>query len=294
MKVLSFGEVLLDDIEGVQFLGGAPVNFAVNCENLGLNAQLYSAVGSDENGERIRQALRRHGLGLEFVAELKGIKSGLVDVKMDGGEPTYNIQENVAYDFIESLAFETELADQDFDLFYFGTLVQRRPQSRNALQRILRKGRFKERFFDCNLRQEFYDSETLRASLKAATIFKANQSELEVIMALLYGTQDYPIEKACNMLSADFSVPTMVITAGAEGAYLFRSKTLKFIPSVPVQLVDAVGAGDAFSAAFACNYISGIDPEEAVLRAHKLGGIVAQQQGAIPPISDQLREEIGF
>lgn len=294
MRILSFGEVLLDNIEGALFLGGAPVNFAVNCKNLGLNAQLYSAIGTDENGAFIKKALSEYGLGLELVAELQEYKSGVVEVKMDHGEPSYDIQENVAFDFIDSSAFRKGLTNQEYDLFYFGTLAQRNNQSREALLEILKEGRFKERFFDCNLRQAYYDAEVLRVSLNFATIFKANQSELNEITRLFYGTQDYPLEKACQKLSEEFSIPTIIITAGAEGAYLYQANTFKFIPSVRVELLDAVGAGDAFSAAFATNFIAGKDPTECVVKAHVLGRLVAQQKGALPKISDNLRKKIGI
>lgn len=294
MRVLSFGEVLIDHIDGDFFLGGAPVNFAINCLNLGLEAQLYSAIGTDEKGQVIKKDLSQHGLDLNFIAELKDYQTGLVEVEMNDGEPSYEIRENVAFDYLNSSLFEATLADQEFDLFYFGTLVQRNAESRQALYQILSQGKFHERFFDCNLRQQYYDPERLKISLGFATIFKANQLELEVIMRLLYGIERSSIEYACKMLSDEYPLHTIIITAGADGAFLYYSDTLKFIPSYKAELLDAVGAGDAFSAAFACNFIAGVNPEECVLKGHKLGRIVAQQKGAIPTISEQLRLDIGL
>lgn len=294
MRLLSFGEVLLDHIDGAFFLGGAPVNFAINCLNLGLEAQLYSAIGTDQKGQFIKTTLTQHGLDLNLIAELKDYPTGMVAVEMNEGEPSYDIRENVAFDYLNASLFEATLADQDFDLFYFGTLVQRNTESREALYQILSQGKFQERFFDCNLRQDYYDAERLKISLGFATIFKANQLELEVIMRLLYGIERLSTEQACKMLSEEYSVHTIIITAGADGAFLYYSNILKFIPSYKAELLDAVGAGDAFSAAFASNFIAGVNPEECVLKGHKLGRIVAQQKGAIPTISQQLRLDIGL
>ena len=50
MNVLSFGEVLFDNIDGKFMLGGAPLNFAMNLSKLGVNTSILSCVGYDELG----------------------------------------------------------------------------------------------------------------------------------------------------------------------------------------------------------------------------------------------------
>lgn len=46
-RVVSFGEILFDVIEGVPCLGGAPLNLAVHLHRQGAETTLISAVGAD-------------------------------------------------------------------------------------------------------------------------------------------------------------------------------------------------------------------------------------------------------
>lgn len=290
-KILCFGEVLLDNIENELYLGGAPVNFAINCKNLGIEVDLYSAVGNDKLGALAKGLMAEHGLNLNYITTLADCKTGEVKVKIVDGEPHYQIEENVAYDKISSTVFMEQLSTKFYDLVYFGTLAQRDIQSRETLEKILTVGNFHHRFFDCNLRQDFYSAQTLKKSLQHATIFKANESELAVILLKIFN-QVPKIEEACKMLALQFDIQTILVTAGADGAHIMHHGQYNFVTSNPVTLVDAVGAGDAFSSAFTVNYIHEKDPIESVKAGHKLGGIVANQKGAIPLISPQIKRDI--
>ncbi len=52
IKILAFGEILWDIIEGEPKIGGAPLNFAGHAHQLGAESALVSAVGKDELGDR--------------------------------------------------------------------------------------------------------------------------------------------------------------------------------------------------------------------------------------------------
>lgn len=291
MKILCFGEVLLDRIEDELHLGGAPVNFAVNSLNLDLEVDLYSAVGQDANGDLALAKIKGHGLDLKYIQRLTNRPTGIVDVLVIDGEPFYKIEEEVAYDYISDGVFNELLRGQTYDLIYFGTLAQRAAQSQLTLQEIWKGAEYRNVFFDCNLRQHFYSNEILRKSLEMATIFKANEEELTLISKELLNLNS-GIEEACKQLSDHFKVDTLVITAGARGAHLLHLGEYQFIASKPASLVDAVGAGDAFSAVFAANFIKAKEPAACVRKAHRLGGIVAGQRGAIPLIDPELKREL--
>lgn len=290
-KILCFGEVLLDHIENELYLGGAPVNFAINCSNLGLEVDLYSAVGEDSLGELAKLLMAEQGLNLNYIATLAESKTGEVKVEIVEGEPHYQIEENVAYDEIPQAIFDHQLSSKFYDLFYFGTLAQRDIRSRQTLDKILAAGNFRHAFFDCNLRQGFYTLETLKKSLQHATIFKANESEIEIIIAKMHGMV-CPMPEACELLAKEFDIATILVTAGATGAHLLHQGQYNFVASTPVALVDAVGAGDAFSSAFAVNFVKGKNPIDSVKAGHRLGGIVANQRGAIPQISPEIKKDI--
>jgi len=59
-----------------------------------------------------------------------------------------------------------------------------------------------------------------------------------------------------------------------------------------VKVVDTVGAGDAFSAAFLRHYIQTGDVAEAARRGNLLGAYVASQAGAVPEYSAEIRKSL--
>lgn len=66
-KVLSYGEILWDVIDGQAKIGGAPFNLAGHLARLGAEAFLYSKVGADELGRRALQEIARLGVSSNYV-----------------------------------------------------------------------------------------------------------------------------------------------------------------------------------------------------------------------------------
>ena len=84
-------------------------------------------------------------------------------------------------------------------------------------------------------------------------------------------------------------VKTIIITAGGEGCYVYHEGNIRRIPTEKITVVDTVGAGDAFSAAFACVHYQTGDPIKAATIANKVGGFVASSRGPIPGYSKELK-----
>ena len=66
-KVLSYGEILWDVIDGQAKIGGAPFNLAGHLARLGAEAFLYSKVGADELGRRALKEIARLGVSSNYV-----------------------------------------------------------------------------------------------------------------------------------------------------------------------------------------------------------------------------------
>src|SRR5438045_4220931 len=67
MRILSTGEVLWDIVEGMEFLGGAPLNFSVTSQRLGNFVSLLTGVGGDELGRKALGKMNWRGLKTDFV-----------------------------------------------------------------------------------------------------------------------------------------------------------------------------------------------------------------------------------
>ena len=292
MKTLVFGEILWDVIEGREYLGGAPLNFAAHITKCGSNATIVSAVGDDNRGWRAIQEITKLKVNHAAVNIFAGIPTGIVDVMLNQGQPTYHIEENVAYDFINLEQTLPELLKlQPFDVFYFGTLAQRASKSREALNELLKAMPFKHIFYDVNLRKDAYSPDVIRNSLRRSTIFKLNTEEVTVISNLLFKTT-LSMENFCRYISDEFPVSLIIITAGEQGCHVYVNNSLVSLPGVPIKVVDAVGAGDAFSAAFMAHYYNTSNAVAAARIANRVGSFVAGMPGPIPEYSNELKQEL--
>ncbi|MCR9155065.1 MAG: carbohydrate kinase [Bacteroidetes bacterium] len=289
-KILSYGEVLFDLIEGEAHLGGAPLNFAVNCSRLGADVKILSALGADNLAASAREQIVQFGLSTELIQERSDKATGQVSVSLHNGQPAYSIETDMAYDYISEKEALASMQHDHFDLFYFGSLAQRNGVSRDSLKRIIKEIRFKELFFDCNLRQGFYHRELIEDSLNCATILKLNDEELPIITKLLYH-RNMRVAEACCALADTYNLKLLILTAGSEGATVFHKSTPYFVPALPIKVSDTVGAGDAFSAAFAINFLAGLSPKECLEAGNRLGAFVASQRGALPEIPQKLKED---
>ena len=269
-RVVSFGEILFDVIGGVPYLGGAPLNIAAHLRKQGAETTLISAVGNDPLGRDALEQIGKLGLDTGTIAVLDGFPTGTVTVLLDERKvAAYDFAMDTAYDHIPVPGFDTEV-----DLFCFGTLAQRSPESRGTLAR-LRKMLDCLFFYDVNLRQGFYSKEILEESLYSADIVKLNEDEFPVLAAM-FGLPDDPEE-----LRRRFGLQMVLLTLGPEGCDLYSSGGVIHSPAVPVKVVSTVGAGDSFSAAFLYHYLTGSTLNEALTAGNLLAAKIAGQKGAI-------------
>lgn len=292
MRILSFGEILFDIIEGEHYLGGAPLNFAGHLAQFHtpaapVTSYMLSAVGTDALGERALQEIKKLGVHTSLVQQKESFPTGTVPVVIRDGQPDYTILEQVAYDFIEFPA--TRLADEgSFDVLYFGTLAQRSEQSRQTLRQLLATHRFKQVFYDINLRKDSFTKDILQESLQHCTILKLNDEEVKVLSGLFYA-QELGLEGFARRTALEYGIDVVVITAGAEGCYVLEDDVFEFVKGYPAKVVDTVGAGDSFSAAFVYHYFRTKDPLYAADIANRLGAFVASSRGPLPTYTPELR-----
>ena len=96
-KVLSYGEILWDVIDGQAKIGGAPFNLAGHLARLGAEAFLYSKVGADELGRRALQEIARLGVSSNYVKTDARYPTGTALVRLDHqGIPSYSFPEGVS------------------------------------------------------------------------------------------------------------------------------------------------------------------------------------------------------
>lgn len=289
MKVLSFGEILWDIIECTPYLGGAPFNVAAHLAQCGVASYMISRLGKDELGKKAYGQARQLGVDTSLLQWDDRHPTSTVDVYLKAGQPDYTIHEPVAWDFIEQAPLQRNVSTQTFDSFYFGTLAQRNETSRQTLQWILQNKKFDTVFYDVNLRKGLLERALISPSLQYCDIFKLNEDEVAVLADLLYG-KVLGMEDFAGKIQQDYQVKILIITASEKGCYVYDGQGLHHIPGQQIIVVDAVGAGDAFSAAFLFKYLQDKDPLKAARIANHLGGFVASSRGPIPAYTPEIKE----
>jgi fructokinase len=283
-RILTFGEILWDVLPSGEVIGGAPFNVAAHAVRCGLAAAIFSRVGTDARGARAHSAILRLGVDDRWVQTDSTRPTGRVDVSLDAnGQPSYSIARDVAWDAIESATEHAaeQLAASGFSALVCGTLAQRSLGSRRALHHLRLRLPNVPVFYDVNLRGEETPMEIVRATLSGVTIVKLNHEEAAVLSDALWKEQ-VETEELFRRLQAAYGLKILICTRGARGSTVVSDEGRVDVPSAPVSVVSAVGAGDAFSAAFLAGWLRGKSLASAVENANLLGGYVASQRETIP------------
>jgi fructokinase len=292
--VVGLGELLWDLLPDGKELGGAPANFAYITNLLGDEGIVASRVGKDRLGNAAARRLMRLGLNNTFLQTDVAHPTGTVKVEVDPeGQPQFQISEGVAWDFLEWTPQWKSLAEKA-DAVCFGSLAQRSRPARETIARFLRAMRPRAlRVCDVNLRQAFYSADVLEESAKLAEIIKLNEDELQSVAELLGFEGDAKDQKAIALwLVREYDLKLVCVTRGALGSLLVTAKAWNEHPGFATQVADAVGAGDAFTAALVHHYLREASLAAMNKAANRMGGWVASQVGATPGAEVRLLEEI--
>ncbi|MEO8853607.1 MAG: carbohydrate kinase [Ginsengibacter sp.] len=276
--VVCFGETLWDFLPGGKLPGGAPVNVACHLQKLGKNPAVISRIGKDDLGEELKNIFELKKIHTGFFQTDNENPTGKVLAKiMDNHEVSYEILQPVAWDFIE---WDSKMGNlvSSADFFVFGSLVTRNSDSKNTLFQCLEIAN--KKVLDINLRPPHYTREIVEELLAKADILKLNLAELHLISGwfkIFVNDED-----RIKWLKEKFSIDTIIVTKGGEGAVLFMNDKFYYHRGYKVEVADTVGSGDAFLAAFISKLIENAQPAEALDFASGLGAFVASRSGACP------------
>jgi fructokinase len=286
--IVGLGEMLWDMLPGGERLGGAPANFAVMASRLGDRGVVASRLGKDDLGQRAFDALAQLPVDASFLQSDGEYPTGTVSVTLAQGEPEYTIHEPVAWDHL-TFTDEWRALAQQADAVCFGTLAQREGISRETIQEFVSATRADcVRVFDVNLRESFFSIDVILQSLTKATIVKLNETEVPRVLSLIgLGTatdEEDSLREAASRLLDRFPLQLVCVTLGAQGSLLMSRTAHHRHPGVPSVLKDAIGAGDAFTAALTHYYLEGAPLPVLNEAGNRWGSWVASQAGAMPPL----------
>jgi fructokinase len=276
------GEVLWDVFDHSRRLGGASLNFGVHARRLGHDVTLISAVGADELGQETVEMIAALDLDTGLLQTTSRFPTGTARVQLGhGGKTQFTIMRPAAYDAVELSACEIELLRQSAPgYFYYGTLFAATVQGRKVLKQILGALRTTVKFYDLNLRPGSDSPELVNELLRCANIVKLNEDELQQVHEYMGLSAD--VEAFCHEGIDRYGWKAVGVTLGDRGCAILANDQYVEAAGLPVDVVDTVGAGDAFAAAFMHGLSLNWPTSEIASFANRVGALVASRHGAIP------------
>jgi len=258
-KILCIGEALIDMIctdrgmalaDGEHFLkkaGGAPMNVAAAIGALGGNVAVAAKVGDDPFGQHLVEVLNAFHVDIGHVIKDPHHFTTFAFVSlMENGERDFHF--NRGADGQLSVEETDSIHLQSFGIAHFGSATGFLPGPlQAAYHKIFYKALDENLFvsFDPNYRelllgnnQEEFISRSW-AFMEKADFFKVSDEEAFLLTGKL------TIEEAAAVF-IERTHAVFAITCGEEGTLLGHEKTTVQVPSIPVQVQDTTGAGDAF------------------------------------------------
>jgi 5-dehydro-2-deoxygluconokinase len=258
-------------------LGGSATNVAVAAARLGHPSAVITKVGDDGFGSYVREALGGFGVDARWVGTDPDLRTPLVfcEIHPPDDFPLLFYREPKAPDM--------NLTPDDLDLdavaaaplfWMTGTGLSDEP-SRTATLEALEQRSGGITVFDLDYRPVLWRSEDeagriYREALHSATVAVGNQEEVEVAV----GTRD-PWEASAALL--ELGLELAVVKRGPEGVLARTAEGVVDVPPIQVEILNGLGAGDAFGGALCHGLLSGWDPERTLGYANAAGAIVASR-----------------
>src|SRR5262249_5874669 len=143
------------------------------------------------------------------------------------------------------------------DCVCFGTVAQREARSRETLHALLQHAPRAVKLYDVNLRKNCFTPEIVARSLEHADIAKLNADEAYEI-SRMFGDCLGAIPVVAARLAERWALECCVVTLAEMGAFaVAKARDAVYVPGYAVDLVDPLGAGDAFTAGFIHRYLRG-------------------------------------
>jgi 5-dehydro-2-deoxygluconokinase len=264
-----------------KYLGGSATNVAVQAARLGSRSAVVTKVGDDPFGPFVRRALEDFGVDPRWVGTDPQLRTPIVfcEVHPPDNFPLLFYREPKAPDMNLTLEdFDAQAVREATVFWTTGTGLSDEPSRSTTLAMLeerRREGADAITIHDLDHRPMFWEDETeatrwAREALRHATVSVGNQDEVAVAV----GTRD-PDEAAEALL--DLGVAVAVVKRGPDGVLARTRDERVELPPVRLEVVNGLGAGDAFGGTLAHGLARGWDLERTIRAANAAGAIAASR-----------------
>jgi 5-dehydro-2-deoxygluconokinase len=281
-----------------KFLGGSATNVAVAAARLGRSTALISRTGNDPFGEYCHQALKEFGVDDRWVTPVAAYPTPVTfcEIFPPDDFPLYFYRLPKAPD-LEIHASELDLdAIRAARIFWItGTGLCEEPSRTATLTALRERAKSGTTIFDLDWRPMFWkdpsEARTFYAeALKHVTVAVGNLDECEVAT----GVRE---PRACAEALLAAGVELAVVKQGPKGVLaVHRDGTTAEVPPVPVEVVNGLGAGDAFGGALCHGLLAGWEPARIMRYANAAGALVASRLAcsSAMPTESEVEDLLSF
>jgi 5-dehydro-2-deoxygluconokinase len=276
----QFGVPLAEVRTFRKMLGGSPTNVAVAAARLGRRAAVVTKVGDDGFGEYVRRALAGFGVDASLVGTHPTLRTPLAFCEIFPPDrfPLLFYRAPKAPDLELEPADLGDTTSRAGLLWTSGTGLSEEPSRSTTLAALAERGRRRIVVHDLDYRSVFWRSpgdaaRWNREALAHATVVVGNTEEVAVTL----GERLDP-EAAARALLA-LGPELAVVKRGAEGVLAATRDEVVAVPPVAIEVVNGLGAGDAFGGALCHGLLAGWPLERTMRFANAAGALVASRLG---------------
>lgn len=278
---MAFGEVVWDILPGGRVLGGTPLNMAFRCNSFGEESVLLSRLGYDNSGNDVLDELEKLGISDKNIQIDDEFPTGTINITFDEkNESHYEVVQDVAFDHIEFSAEALKLA-RNTDCLFYGLLPQRFGISKNTLRELLKESPDSIHFFDLKLFEHFFNKKVVENLLFSSNIVRIKEKEIAFLEKELELNRSENLEIFGASLAEKYKLDMVLITRGASGVFAFhKTKGVFYDAGYEIEMVDNIGSGVAFLAAFLHYYLNGKTVQESLNFGNAAGALNTTKRGA--------------
>jgi 5-dehydro-2-deoxygluconokinase len=263
-----------------KMLGGSPTNVAVAAAKLGRRTAVVTKVGDDPFGAYVRRALDEFGVDASFVGTHPGLRTPLAFCEIFPPDrfPLLFYREPKAPDLELEEADVGPAASDAALLWTTGTGLSAEPSRSTTMAALRGRGRRPVVIHDLDYRPVFWSSAAEagrrnREALEFATVVVGNAEEVAVVL-----DRQLEAEHAARSL-LELGPTLAIVKRGREGVVAATREQTLAVPPVEIDVVNGLGAGDAFGGALCHGLLAGWPVERTLRYANAAGALVASRLG---------------
>jgi 5-dehydro-2-deoxygluconokinase len=269
--------VHLEDVETfAKYLGGSATNVAVAAARYQRRTAVITRTGDDPFGRFVHQALKGYGIDDRFVSSVPGLPTPVTfcEIFPPDDFPLYFYRWPKAPDleiFAEELDYDAIRAAGVF--WVTGTGLCDEPSRTATLAALEARTKQSITVLDLDYRPMFWDSREqarhwIQQALPHVTVAVGNLDECDTAVG-----EREPLAAARAL--HEFGVGLAIVKQGPKGVLAHDRTVAVEVPPVPVNVLNGLGAGDAFGGALCHGLLAGWDIERVMRFANAAGAIVA-------------------